>query len=284
MPLGRIRNIPGREGLTLRDINRTKPVNEPNVFFDTATRPAAEKNKGRIIFLAGTTNAIQYSDGTQWVSLSLGGLGGAPVAAQYIVAAAHASLTAERVATDTSTVAWDFGTPAQAKANVPNDSITYAKIQNISAASKLLGRGSAGGSGDTEEITLGSNLSMSGTTLNASGGAASNLHVITVESPTDTENIPVFIANAAITISAVYSFLRGSASPSLTWNFRHGTDPSAAGADLFTSAQVTTSTSSITTDNSGFSDATLASGEALWLVTSSKSGTVTQGHWTVEYS
>lgn len=50
---------------------------------------------------------------------------------------------------------------------IDNDAVTYAKIQNISAASKLLGRGSSGGSGDTEEITLGNNLSMSGTTLSA---------------------------------------------------------------------------------------------------------------------
>jgi hypothetical protein len=57
---------------------------------------------------------------------------------------------------------------------IDNDAVTYAKMQNVSAASKLLGRGSAGGSGDPEEITLGTNLSMSGTTLNASssGGAA----------------------------------------------------------------------------------------------------------------
>ncbi len=53
--------------------------------------------------------------------------------------------------------------------SIDNDAVTYTKIQNVSAASKLLGRGDSG-SGDIEEITLGTNLTMSGTTLNATGG------------------------------------------------------------------------------------------------------------------
>lgn len=50
---------------------------------------------------------------------------------------------------------------------LPNDGVTYARMQNISAASKLLGRGSAAGSGDPQEITIGTALAMSATTLNA---------------------------------------------------------------------------------------------------------------------
>lgn len=50
---------------------------------------------------------------------------------------------------------------------IPNDTVTYPKMQNASAASRLLGRGSASGAGDIEEITLGSGLSMTGTSLAA---------------------------------------------------------------------------------------------------------------------
>jgi len=55
---------------------------------------------------------------------------------------------------------------------IDNDAVTYAKMQNVSAASILLGRGSASGSGDVQEITIGNGLAMSGTTIQASNAYA----------------------------------------------------------------------------------------------------------------
>ena len=59
-------------------------------------------------------------------------------------------------------------------ADINNDQITFAKIQYITA-SRLLGRDSSGG--DAQEITLGTNLSLSGTTLNAASGSGNFVEV-----------------------------------------------------------------------------------------------------------
>jgi hypothetical protein len=80
--------------------------------------------------------------------------------------------------------------------SIDNDAVTYAKMQNVSAASKLLGRGSAAGAGDVEEITLGTGLSMSGTTLSATGGGGG--------APTDADYL-VKTANASLSAERVVS-------------------------------------------------------------------------------
>jgi hypothetical protein len=68
--------------------------------FDSARDPYTARNAlGILIDVSGT------------------GGGGAPTDAEYITASPDATLTNERVLTDTATITWDFSTAGQAKAN-----------------------------------------------------------------------------------------------------------------------------------------------------------------------
>lgn len=64
----------------------------------------------------------------------------------------------------------DTGTVSTAM--IANDAVTLAKLVNATTNNRLLGRATAG-AGDWEEITLGTNLSFTGTTLNAASGSTS---------------------------------------------------------------------------------------------------------------
>lgn len=66
-------------------------------------------------------------------------------------------------------LATTISTNAVTTPKIADSAVTYAKMQNASAASVLIGRGAGSGAGTLQEITLGTGLSMSGTTLSASG-------------------------------------------------------------------------------------------------------------------
>lgn len=57
--------------------------------------------------------------------------------AEFIVAAASSDLGAERVATDTSTIVWDFATPAQAKASLTDAVADALVVFTVSAAAAV---------------------------------------------------------------------------------------------------------------------------------------------------
>lgn len=138
--------------------------------------------------------------------------GVAPADAEYLVGALNGVLTAERLVTNSTSNSWDLTIAGQAQVQraaltgdvtaaansnattIPNDTVTYAKMQNVSAASRLLGRGSAAGAGDVEEISVGTGLAMTGTTLSASGGGT----VTTTGSPAS-GNLTKFSGATSIT-------------------------------------------------------------------------------------
>lgn len=58
-------------------------------------------------------------------------------------------------------------------ADIPDGSVSYAEIQNVSATNRILGRATAG-AGSIEEITVGGGLTLSGTTLTAVDQSTTN--------------------------------------------------------------------------------------------------------------
>lgn len=100
----------------------------------------------------GTVGQLFRSDGTdpQWATLS---------PAITLATDLSGSVTLTNLASGTL------------NATIVNNAVTYAKMQDVSAASRLIGRGSTAGAGDPQEITLGANLTMTGTVLSAASGA-----------------------------------------------------------------------------------------------------------------
>lgn len=106
----------------------------------------------------------------------------------------------------------------------------------------------------------------------SSGGTGERAKAITVEDPTDAEDISIFFTNKAITITEMRAVVRGT-TPSVTWTIRHGTDRSAAGAEVVTGGTTTTSESS-GSDVTSFNDATIVADSFVWLETTAQTGTV----------
>lgn len=149
----------------------------------TAWLDSLDDNTGTI---KGRIRLASIADPTKWIVYNLTGwttaAGYRKLTVVYVAGPGGITTTAgdtmltfngnPNVAVDGSTIVDTAGTLA-----VPNDGITYAKIQNISAASRVLGRGSASGAGDTQELTPTSGLEISTTNLQIAAGGVTNTHL-----------------------------------------------------------------------------------------------------------
>jgi hypothetical protein len=107
---------------------------------------------------------------------------------------------------------------------------------------------------------------------------------VTVESPTNAEDITMWFTDKAITVHQINAVVRGT-TPSVTIQVRHSTDRSAAGNAILTSAQAITGQTTGSEFTSGsFSDATIPAGSWVWLETTAQSGTVDELNVTLSYT
>lgn len=106
---------------------------------------------------------------------------------------------------------------------------------------------------------------------------------ITLESPSDTEDVGWTFVEKAITVSEIRAVLVGSDTPSVTWTIRFNSDRSAAGTEVVTGGTTTTSTTT-GSDVTALDDATIPADSFIWIETTAQSGTVTQLHVTFVFT
>lgn len=143
----------------------------------------------------GTGITITPNDGADTITI-------ATTITQYTDEMAQDAIGAMVADTATVDVTYTDATP-ELKWDVKDDSITYAKIQNVSATDKVLGRSTAG-SGDVEEITC----TAFGRSLIDDANAAAALGTLGLDT-----DLATFALPASTTISAAGATLVGLTDP-----------------------------------------------------------------------
>lgn len=140
----------------------------------TITPTTSTINGAASLTVAQGEGAMIFSNGTNYAALKvISAAAGGTVTTTGTPSSGNLTQFSGPSSVTNGDLSGDVTTAGALTTTISNDAVTYSKMQNVTAASRLLGRGDSG-SGDPQEITLGTNLSMSGTTLNASGGGGTN--------------------------------------------------------------------------------------------------------------
>lgn len=123
------------------------------------------------IYYNTTDNVLKYYDDAGWETIGTGTGSGTVTSVGGTGTVSGLTLTGTVTSSGNLTLG---GTLSVATANINDDAVTYAKIQNVSATNRILGRDSAG-AGVIEEITP-ANLR---TMINVADGATANAGTVT---------------------------------------------------------------------------------------------------------
>jgi hypothetical protein len=159
----------------------------------------------------GVSGTVANATTTPAISLALGAITPTSVAASGAVTGSN--LSGSNTGDQTITLTGDVtgsGTGSFA-ATIGNNTVTYGKIQAVTASAKLLGSSATGTA--VTEITLGTNLSMTGSTLNATagGGTVTSVGVSGGSTGLTTSGGPV-TTSGTITLDGVLSVANGGTS------------------------------------------------------------------------
>lgn len=107
---------------------------------------------------------------------------------------------------------------------------------------------------------------------------------LSVENPSNSENISMYFTPVEVTISEMKAVLIGFDTPSLTWTIRFDQDNrSDPGTEVVVGGTQTTSTTS-GSDITSFDNPVIPAGSFVWLKTTQASGTLTEFSVTIVYT
>lgn len=168
----------------------TKDTNATRYLSNQGTSNAPSWNQ--VNLANGVTGDLPFANLTQIAGLSVLGVTGNSTADVEAITAGTDHQVLRRSGT-----ALAFGAVNLASSNAITGDLPYANLTPAGAASLLLGRGSAGGAGDWQEITLGSGVAMTGTVLSATGTGG------TITGTGTTNQVPKWTSSTALGDSVI---------------------------------------------------------------------------------
>jgi len=242
-----------------------------------------------IIILAGLTSVIItciLTSGTTAASWSANYGGASGATGKKLLS----NNTITLAGTDATTMTFPTTTATIARTDAAQ---TFTGTQTLGVLLGALDAGGAtslevpnGAGGTTVDATGEVTIDSTSKTLNFYDGTAEVVvnpiqsKTLTIETPTASEDITMFHTDVAVTITKIVAVVKGSSTPSVTFNVVHGTDRSAAGTNLITSISATTNTTTGTSVTT-FDNASVSAGAFIRCKTTAQSGTVTEGSITI---